>query len=41
MAYLSVGSDLGHSADPEEIEDLTKFLQKAIPPEEGQSAAGL
>ncbi|PYH71076.1 palmitoyl-(protein) hydrolase [Aspergillus vadensis CBS 113365] len=34
-------SDLGHSADPEEIEDLTRFLQKAIPPEEGQSAAGL
>ncbi|PWY83450.1 alpha/beta-hydrolase [Aspergillus heteromorphus CBS 117.55] len=33
--------DLGHSADPAEIEDLEKFLSKAIPPEEGQTSAGL
>ncbi|GKZ29404.1 hypothetical protein AbraIFM66950_004677 [Aspergillus brasiliensis] len=28
-------SDLGHSADPDEVEDLTRFLHKVIPPEEG------
>lgn len=35
-------SDLGHSADPTEIEDLERFLQKTIPPEgDGQASAGL
>ncbi|KAF7155640.1 hypothetical protein CNMCM5623_008182 [Aspergillus felis] len=34
--------DLGHSADPEEIEDLARFLQKVVPPEDdGQASAGL
>ncbi|EAW08824.1 palmitoyl-(protein) hydrolase [Aspergillus clavatus NRRL 1] len=34
--------DLGHSADPTEIEDLERFLQKTIPPEgDGQASAGL
>lgn len=31
-------SDLGHSADPEEINDLEKFLEKVLPTEE---SAGL
>lgn len=35
-------SGLGHSADPIEIDDLEKFLEKAIPPEgDGQTNAGL
>jgi predicted esterase len=35
-------SGLGHSADPVEIDDLEKFLEKAIPPEgDGQATAGL
>ncbi|KAE8351365.1 putative phospholipase [Aspergillus coremiiformis] len=35
-------SDLGHSADPLEIEDLEKFLQQTIPSEgDGQTSAGL
>ncbi|KAH2011113.1 hypothetical protein KXV97_009532 [Aspergillus fumigatus] len=34
--------NLGHSADPVEIEDLARFLQKVIPPEDdGQASAGL
>ncbi|KAE8359211.1 Phospholipase/carboxylesterase/thioesterase [Aspergillus caelatus] len=34
--------DLGHSADPQEIEDLEKFLQQVIPAEgDGQASAGL
>lgn len=33
-------SDLGHSADPQEIEDLEKFLQQVIPAE-GEVSAGL
>ncbi|KAH8431555.1 palmitoyl-(protein) hydrolase [Aspergillus melleus] len=34
--------DLGHSADPVEIEDLEKFLKKTIPPQgEGEASAGL
>ncbi|KAI2787208.1 Acyl-protein thioesterase 1 [Penicillium oxalicum] len=34
--------DLGHSADPDEIADLEKFLEKTIPPEgDGQATAGL
>ncbi|KAG2418959.1 hypothetical protein HFD88_002062 [Aspergillus terreus] len=33
---------LGHSADPDEIEDLEAFLNKTIPPEgDGQTTAGL
>lgn len=35
-------SGLGHSADPVEIDDLEKFLEKTIPPEgDGQATAGL
>ncbi|KAF9884473.1 hypothetical protein FE257_001734 [Aspergillus nanangensis] len=35
-------ANLGHSADPQEIEDLEEFLNRAIPPEgEGQATAGL
>lgn len=35
-------SDLGHSADPLEIEDLEKFLKKTIPPQgDGETSAGL
>ncbi|KAF7595009.1 hypothetical protein BBP40_007610 [Aspergillus hancockii] len=35
-------SGLGHSADPQEIEDLENFLQQTIPAEGGgQTAAGL
>ncbi|KAJ5180098.1 acyl-protein thioesterase 1 [Penicillium capsulatum] len=35
-------ADLGHSADPEEIDDLEKFLERTLPPQgDGQSAAGL
>ncbi|KAA8643403.1 hypothetical protein EYZ11_010124 [Aspergillus tanneri] len=35
-------ANLGHSADPLEIEDLEKFLQKAIPPQgDRQDSAGL
>lgn len=33
--------DLGHSADPQEIEDLEKFLQQTIPPEGDGQSAGL
>jgi dienelactone hydrolase len=33
-------SDLGHSADPIEIDDLEKFLMKTLPME-GQASAGL
>lgn len=34
--------DLGHSADPQEIDDLQAFLNRTIPPEgDGQAAAGL
>ncbi|KAJ5820608.1 hypothetical protein N7474_006199 [Penicillium riverlandense] len=34
--------DLGHSADPAEIDDLEQFLGKTIPPEgDGQATAGL
>lgn len=37
-----VCSDLGHSADPNEIEDLERFLEKTLPPEgDGQPSAGL
>ncbi|KAL2007490.1 hypothetical protein VTN00DRAFT_8928 [Thermoascus crustaceus] len=33
---------LPHSADPEEIQDLERFLEKILPPEgDGQTAAGL
>jgi predicted esterase len=32
--------DLGHSADPAEIDDLEKFLMKALPME-SDAAAGL
>lgn len=39
---ISFSSNLGHSADPVEIEDLARFLQKVIPPEDdGQASAGL
>lgn len=35
-------SDLGHLADPAEIDDLEKFLEKTLPPEgDGQTSAGL
>jgi len=34
-AYNPQCSELGHSADIEEIEDLENFLQKVIPPEGG------
>lgn len=35
-------SDLGHSADPLEIQDLERFLEKTIPAEgDGQHPAGL
>lgn len=34
--------DLGHSADPEEIEALERFLHKTLPAEgDGQTSAGL
>ena len=36
------GSDLPHSADPAEIEDLEKFLTKVLPTEaDGKASAGL
>lgn len=35
-------SDLPHSADPAEIEDLEQFLAKVLPAEgDGQTSAGL
>jgi hypothetical protein len=34
----SCTSNLGHSADPVEIQDLEKFFSKVIPAENGQSA---
>lgn len=35
-------SGLPHSADPEEIQDLERFLEKILPPEgDGQTVAGL
>jgi len=37
---MAVCSDLGHSADPAEIDDLEKFLERTIPPA-GEAAAGL
>lgn len=34
--------DLGHSATPEEIDDLEKFIEKALATEgEGSASAGL
>ncbi|KAJ9298949.1 hypothetical protein DTO271G3_3191 [Paecilomyces variotii] len=34
--------DLGHSADPDEIEALERFLDKTLPPQgDGQTSAGL
>lgn len=40
--YADICSDLGHSADPNEIEDLERFLEKTLPPEgDGQPSAGL
>lgn len=32
--------DLPHSADPQEIDDLEKFLNKVVPPEGDGAAAG-
>ena len=35
-------SGLGHNADPVEIDDLEKFLEKTIPAEgDGKTTAGL
>ncbi|KAJ5787579.1 hypothetical protein N7457_002569 [Penicillium paradoxum] len=34
-------ADLGHSADPQEIDDLEKFIEKVLPAEEGNTSAGL
>lgn len=36
--YANSYSGLGHSADPDEINDLEKFLEKTLPSE---AAAGL
>jgi predicted esterase len=42
LVLTSFYRDLGHSADPEEVEDLERFLNKTLPPEgDGQAAAGL
>jgi predicted esterase len=32
--------DLAHSADPQEIDDLEKFLNKVVPPQGGAPKAG-
>lgn len=40
--YLHFHRGLGHSADPDEIEDLERFLHKTLPPQgDGQTSAGL
>lgn len=41
IALLMIFSGLGHSADPSEIDDLEKFLEKHIPAEADGPAAGL
>jgi hypothetical protein len=33
--------NLGHSATPEEIDDLEKFIEKALAEGEGSASAGL
>ena len=38
LLIIVVLSNLGHSADPTEINDLEKFFSKVIPPENSQSA---
>lgn len=34
-------SNLSHSADPAEIEDLENFISKVLPPQSEAGAAGL